>query len=130
MSFSIKFYARVKWMDNRLKYENLKNELYRNEIKEEVAQELWKPALIFENHNERENDRQLLKYSPRPSILMLERKGLGADAPLSKAYEAKLYSSNETYIIWRSRNLVKLKCFFDLYYFPFDLQTCRVKVMR
>ena len=128
MYFSLKFRTWVKWRDIRLNYENLKRETYLNGITGDTATKLWKPVLIFENHNEKDKEMQLLKYDHHRSIMMLKTKGLGEEAPLSKIYEATLFNSNETDIIWRSRYFVKLKCNFKLYFFPFDNQTCYLKV--
>merc|ERR1711974_567455 len=49
-------------------------------------------------------------------------------APLDQAFDAKVYESNETEIIWMSTHLLKFKCQFDLYYLPFDNQTCYVEL--
>ena len=125
---TLKFKVWIKWKDTRLQYEDLKTHHFKNSIRENVALKLWKPALLFENHRERDNEKQVLKYSPLPSIMMLVKNGHGKEAPISQIYETKLYSPNETELLWRSRHYMRFKCDFNLFYFPFDHQTCYVRV--
>ena len=125
---TLKFKVWIKWKDTRLQYEDLKTHHFKNSIRENVALKLWKPALLFENHRERDNEKQVLKYSPLPSIMMLVKNGHGKEAPISQIYETKLYSPNETELLWRSRHYMRFRCDFNLFYFPFDHQTCYVRV--
>ena len=129
MYFSLKFNIWLRWKDQRIGYEFLKQDSFENEIEEKIAEELWKPILIFENHKEREIERQLLRYSPIQSIMMAQKNGQSTGNPLFQIYEARLYSPNETEILWRSRHYKKFKCHFNMFYFPFDHQTCYVKVL-
>ena len=128
MFFSLKFNVWLSWKDQRIGYEFLKQDSFENEIVENIAEKLWKPSLIFENHKERDFERQSLSYSPVQSIMMAQRNGQSIENPLSQIYESKLYNSNETEILWRSRHYKKFKCDFNMFYFPFDHQTCYVKV--
>ena len=80
--------------------------------------------IVFENSKEG----KVLKFDQSSSDMFLYREGESKDAPLKQWDEARIYPSNETKIAWRSENLLKFKCAFDLHYLPFDTQTCYVKV--
>ena len=124
MYFSLRFKLWLRWIDDRLGYQNLYQHRYQNKIPDELATKLWKPMIVFENSKEG----KVLKFDQSSSDMFLYREGESKDAPLKQWDEARIYPSNETKIAWRSENLLKFKCAFDLHYLPFDTQTCYVKV--
>ena len=128
MCFTLKFNVWLVWRDARLKYEFLRANRFQNEVPGDLAAQIWTPAFNFDNHYERENEKQVIKFDPLPSLIMLEKDGPGKASTLSERYEGRMYTSNETRIVWRSRHFVKFKCDFKLYFFPFDHSTCYVKV--
>ena len=97
---------------------------YQNVISDKEAINLWKPVLEFTNSNEE----QVLKYDLLTSDMMIRRSGSSIKAPQSQKDEARVFNSSETEITWRTVHFKKFKCQFDLYYLPFDQQTCYVKV--
>ena len=70
----------LKWMDNRLSFQNLNTDCFENVVPSEIADDIWKPKLIFSNHNEKETERQVLEYNPLSSTLMMCRNGNGTKA--------------------------------------------------
>ena len=128
MYFSLKFIVWLKWRDDRLDYQNLNQDQFQNVISKEVAMKLWKPRLIFDNHIGDKVGGYILEYSPISSALMLVRNGNGTKAEQSRLYEARIYSSSQTELLLRTIQFMKFECHFDLQYFPFDEQTCSVKV--
>ena len=124
MYISIRFVLWLTWIDSRLLYENLDEDYYRNRLSKENAARLWTPTIILKNSLEGKN----LQFDPSNTNLFLGRLGNSSQAPLNQAYEAKMYSANETNIIWRSGHLLKFKCQFDLFYLPLDNQTCFIQV--
>ena len=124
MSFTLRFNIWLKWIDNRLHYQNLNYDYYQNVIPEDQASKLWKPILLFKNSNEG----QILEFDPATSDIMMKRNSASFESPLSQKAEARVYQSNETELRWSSVQFKKFKCKFDLYYLPFDHQTCYVQV--
>ena len=84
--------------------------------------------MIFSNHNEKETERQVLEYNPLSSTLMICRNGNGTKAGISELHEAHVYTSNEAVFWFRTSHYTKFNCKFDLYYFPFDRQSCFVQL--
>ena len=124
MYFSLRFNVWLKWVDERLQYQNLDEDAYENVVPEMVAAQLWLPTLYFKNSIEG----QILNYDSSSEI-MIFRNGDSKQAPLSQLNEAKVYNSSETQLKWTKFNqFKKFKCKFNLYYLPFDDQTCLVEV--
>ena len=126
MHFSMKFNVWLKWLDDRLQYQNLNQNKYWNSIPTDMSVLLWKPLLIFENNDQR----RILKYDSLSSVMMLLRNGHARENSVTEPEEARLYNSNETEIVLRTLHFMRFKCDFDLHYFPFDEQTCYTEVSR
>ena len=126
MYFSLRFVVWLKWIDSRLKYQNLHEDHYKNVVSEETAIKLWKPMLIFDNSI----PQHILKYDPSSSDVLIVRNGDSQPATLSQWDEAREYNSKETEIMWKTVHLLKFSCLFDLFYFPFDQQKCFAHVSR
>ena len=126
MYFSLRFVLWLKWSDSRLIYENLDENHWKNKVSNDMAAKLWTPWIVFKNNI----DGKILAFDPSSPSLFLKRLSSrkNLETPLSRFHEAQLYSSNETAIYWRSEHLLKFKCRFDLFYLPFDTQTCFVEV--
>ena len=62
------------------------------------------------------------------SDLLIKKNDDGKESPFNQLNEARIYNSSGTEIIMRSFHYLKFTCDFDLQYFPFDHQTCEVKV--
>ena len=123
----MKFSVKLSWLDERLAFQNLNADAFQNSVPWKMASRLWKPVLIFANHNERDPDRQTLKYGPSSSLLIIKI-GSSRESDLSQIDEALLYNSNETLLSMTTYHYLKFHCDFDLTDFPFDRQTCFVKV--
>ena len=123
MYVSIKFVVWLRWKDDRLIYQNLDNEYYLNRMAVKDAERLWKPSIVFKNSNEN----QMLEFNPS-SGFFVEKDGEGKEAPLGQMFEGMNYPPKQTAIIWKSVHLLKFRCHFDLFYLPFDNQTCYVEV--
>ena len=124
MYFSMRFRLWLKWIDQRLCYENLAEKWFQNKLPDNQATKLWKPMITFKNHVEG----KMLKFHPSSSDIFLKKTGQSQVAEPHHYHEAKVYASNETEIIWSSAHLLEFKCKFDLFYLPFDNQTCFVQV--
>ena len=123
MYFSLKFNVWLGWIDYRLGFQNLNKVPYKNEI-HEFAEKIWKPQIVFENNLQR----KILRYQSESSFLMLTKNGHWKEAPLHQMDEARIFNPNETDILMQTVHLLKFKCSFDMYFFPFDHQTCFVTV--
>ena len=128
MYFSLKFNIWLKWKDIRLTFQNLKESHFQNEVSAKNIENLWKPRLKYVNSQSKKTEKQILQYSSLSSAIMLSREGPFTEAPLSQWDEARVYNSSTTEILWRSLHFMSFACDFEMFYFPFDLQICFIKV--
>ena len=130
-SFNIKFQMVVKWFDNRLTFQNLKLNLFKNVVGKDQQKLLWIPPLVFNNsddgrtlsvHHEGEGQ-------PMMSILIERRKDNRFDvAGPSVLDETHFYKGHENLLVLSTEYNMVLHCNYKLEDYPFDTQICNMEV--
>ena len=116
-----------KWSDYRINFQNLKQSEYENKISDDEENMVWTPKLVFSNNPQG----HLVTFNPSANnnlIRLIRPNSSSYEAPMTQADEAKVYNSSETKLLMRNFYYLKFKCHFNFKYFPFDQQTCLVKV--
>ena len=126
MYFTAQFNVWLSWKDSKLSFQNLKNDTDKNLVSDPMANDLWKPSLVFANNNMRD----FIEYVPPKSQMKIEKNGYSTEAPFSQLDEARVYKSSETILWFKTIHYKKFSCQFDLTFFPFDRQKCFIKVGR
>ena len=102
---------------------NLKNETSANALKGMDRYKVWIPNLFFENDAKGDYVRVLPL-----SVLMVQKEGnpeLKFDSNLNEYLE---YKGTENPILFENIYDMKLMCELELHLYPFDSQTCYIKV--
>ena len=112
----------LEWMDSRLTWYDLHEDLDLNILSEEQKKYIWFPKILIANSEENiveiPNDSQSkVSVSKNGSLTMSSTEDL---------QESALYEGKENNIIYLRQFTEKLKCVFDLSFFPFDTQTCSI----
>jgi hypothetical protein len=114
-------YFRFDW---RLTFVNLqKVENHKNIIGADEQGKIWIPNLIFDNSVED------IEVSNDPfSSLIVNYTGISKPILNNNLHEDKLYDGADNCIIYSREYKMKLLCEFEQQNFPFDSQTCNIKV--
>ena len=123
MSFDVKFTLALEWLDSRLKYKNLLNSHWTNLVKEENKNDVWIPALVFNNTNKN----VMIQNGPK-SALFVRKKGKHVNSPLTSVNEDFFYKGSENTLILKVDYSLTFQCDFVLNTYPFDTQTCTIQV--
>jgi hypothetical protein len=122
--FNTKVSVRTLWHDSGLTYNNLKSESKRNKLNKE-SKFLWSPVVIYEPVINKDRVKEMLDYSDWKIIA----------TNISDYTPAGQTSNNNGYKYSGATNLqdlttqesVEWVCNFQLFWYPFDTQTCRLK---
>ena len=120
--YTATFNLKLEWTDSRLTWYDLHEDLDLNILSEEQKKNIWFPKILIANTEENiveiPNDSQSkLSVSKNGSLTMSSTENL---------QESALYDGKENNIIYSRQFTEKLKCVFDLSFFPFDTQTCSI----
>jgi hypothetical protein len=117
----LKFFLRYDW---RLFFVNLKtDERHKNIIGSEERDKIWIPNLVFDNSIE---DFQIMNDAF--SSLMINQTGNSTTSLNSQLQEDERYDGTDNNLVYFRSYKMKLLCNFEQHFYPFDTQTCYIKV--
>jgi len=126
--FSLKFYVKLKWRDDRLLFLNVHEDHLKNSLPYALVRAVWSPLLMFSNHIEKDLHKQILSRDGITNEMFIVKEGPGMESDLSFIDEGKVYGPEEASLLLVTEHFLKFSCNFDLNVFPFDKQTCQVQV--
>ena len=112
----------MKWLDERLQWQNLKENENLNVLSGEEKNLLWFPDINFAN-----NDNVKSMVRDEKATIFVQRNGSGifTEPELSNA---EVYEGRDNPITYRRSYSVNLSCDFKLQTYPFDTQQCTIQL--
>lgn len=132
-SFNIKFLMKVKWFDNRLTFQNLKNNIFKNVIGVEQKHLVWIPPLIFNNSEDTHTLSINRKETDAPLVNLLVERSQSNQYDVAKSSfldETYFYKGDENYMLLTTEYNMMLHCNYKLENYPFDTQKCSMEVSQ
>ena len=124
--FKIKMTLLRKWFNTQLTYQNLKQGVGKNEMSKDDIERMWKPFTVFENIEHADEE----KMTQQPDIMMIipnpEFKFKKDDR--SNFRNTRLFRGDENVISYQRQVAVNWVCRFDMKWYPFDSQTCKLEM--
>ena len=128
-SYKLKFLLGVQWFDERLQFQNLRNNKFKNIIGKE-KELLWIPPLVF-NNSEKTTMLTMMRPMDEPIVNMFVSKvGNGTVAPPTYLDEALIFKGSENPLSIQTIYNLKVNCIYELEFYPFDYQSCNLEVGR
>ena len=123
--YRVQFGLSLSWTDPRLLYMNLKEDILKNIVGEEIAKKLWIPPLRFPRLSSRKNR---VEYDEEADVFV-STLGEGMIAPYTFIDESKIYAGAENQLGYYRMFQGTHQCQFDLADYPFDYQDCSIQVL-
>ena len=119
--FRVAFDLHTVWVDKRLRYMNLKESENLNTLTESEKQDIWTPAILFSNTENKNkvitDDRVIAKVS---------RRGSSTVSKDDEALRTLYYEGAENPITFSREYTINFICKYDMAWYPFDLQRCEL----
>ena len=122
MQMKVRFRITLQWKDSRLFFRNLKYE--DNMLSEASQKQIWIPTLLFINSvmniKISANDPKHIKVNRMSDSTERENLGLNEDL---------YFPGDQNTISLLAQYDEHFRCSFDMHFYPFDVQTCSIKLM-
>ena len=125
-AFTTKMWIERDWFDKRLTFQNLKSREYLNVLSREEYKSIWWPYFVFHNIP---NDNQVAKVGgDKYKVFSIQRNEhfQHTKGDPSRPNNVYLYSGSEHKMILMKQYSIVWICEFDLTWYPFDTQACRM----
>ena len=130
-SFNMKFLIIAKWLDNRLTFRNLKDNVFKNVVGTQQKNLLWIPPLIF-NNSEDTTTLSINRQGVDDTMvnLFVERGYNNKFSFAEPSYldETYFYKGEENLLLLTTEYNMILHCNYELEDYPFDTQLCTMDV--
>jgi len=121
LSFTADFDLTMIWVDPRLNFYDLRGATDLNSLSNSLQERIWSPSLSFTNA------KIIGGTKVDPTVeTVIERNGKPAPDNIIRAVEANVYSGVDSNIIMKREYFIDWACDYDLIYFPFDTQVCKM----
>ena len=114
------------WRDSRVTFQNLKDDVRMNLIDHQTSRKLWIPPLGFPNSF---GDLQTIDVDHGAYILVHRKNSTASFAQHHDLDENYCYRGQDNELVYYRRFQLTHQCSFDLQYYPFDTQYCKLKVL-
>jgi len=119
--YTADFVLSMRWRDPRLVWYDLRGATDLNSLDKQKQTKIWSPELSFTNA-------KIIGGSKVDSIssTLVLRVGQPAPDNIERALEANVYAGVDSYIIMSREYFIDWTCDYDLIYYPFDTQVCKM----
>ena len=121
-TITLRFRLQLNWKDSRLTFVNLRNDKSINVIPRDERNQIWRPDLIYTNSISTMN-------ADQDGIIIIEKESDAFLEVVDGIYTNKLYRGDGHSLRYEKKLTMKFSCFYKLYYYPFDTQTCTIGIM-
>ena len=120
-SISFKFTIDLMWRENRVTYENLKNDSKNNMLTQEEINMLWLPLVTYWNTDQGETTRLGVEWEWKTGI-SVQRQGMPKRNLDEQIDEAEIFKGSENSLKMEQTYTHAFQCVFKLAKYPFDTQ--------
>ena len=121
--YRVQFHLSVRWHDSRVMFQNLKENLTHNMVDWEISRHLWIPPLNFPNSF---GDNRIM--DDEHTYLLVNKNSDATFATEEDIHENYFFNGTENELVYYRRFQLTHQCSFELHYFPFDTQYCKIEV--
>ena len=111
----------MKWRDNRLAYQNLKDDTSLNALSEVDIKKLWLPLVIYANTDQKVTTHLGMEWE-WDTYITVTKQGNLTRSDLDSLHEIETFKGSENTLTMRQTYTYKFQCDFLLEKYPFDTQ--------
>ena len=111
----------VTWNDRRVDFLNLRDDIYQNLVPDDESSQMWIPEIGFYNAKTGKVAKD------EHYALMIRRDRTAEPFNPSRAREDYVYQGYKNALMYLRRYYAEYHCTFNLRFFPFDEQTCKME---
>ena len=120
-SVHLQFEINLQWRENRVKYQNLKEETSLNALNMEDVRNIWLPRIIYANTDQKESTRVGMDWEWATGV-SVRREGEFTRSGMNEVDEAEIFEGADNILIMTQTYTHQFQCKYQLQQYPFDTQ--------
>ena len=126
-SIEIQFKIEIGWYERRANYNNLKQKSAMNVLAMNDVESLWLPLLTYANTDKKETTRLSVSNEWSTSVKVIREGGLTRGG-IELVDEVEIFKGDQNQLVMRQVYTKTFQCQYDFALYPFDTQTCAIKM--
>ena len=122
-SFESQFHVGLTWLDNRLRFANLRNSSENNAMSPKEKDAIWFPSFVFVNTNGK-----VKSLLDEEAVVLITKMGGAKKSDLTSTENKLLYKGLENPVNYERFCNLKFQCDYGLQWYPFDTQRCLIQL--
>ena len=120
-SIHLQFQIHMMWKENRVRYQNLKDEVSLNALTLYEIEELWLPLVIYDNTDQKESTRLGAPWEWLTRVAVV-REGNFTRSGIQDVDEAEIFEGSGNNLTMTQTYTLEIQCEYKLQRYPFDTQ--------
>ena len=122
--FTIKWTLMKKWHNSQLTYQNLKRNPNKNKMSADDTERMWKSWMVFENVQHKDD---MKKTDEKHIMTIIPSEEFHFElSDKTNFRRTRLFKGDKNVIVHKKQYNVKWICDFDMTWYPFDNQICKM----
>ena len=126
-SIDLQFQIEMEWYENRATYNNLKENSGMNVLSEEGVKSLWLPLITYTNTDQKDTTR-LGMQDEWSTQVKVRREGNLIRGGLEIVDEVEIFQGDQNPLVMTQVYTKTFQCQYDFQLYPFDTQTCSIRM--
>ena len=122
-SIHLQFQITLMWMENRVKYQNLKKKTSLNTLTAGDVNTIWLPLIVYENTDQKEVTRVGMEWEWATDVTVT-REGNFTRSGVEEVDEAEIFEGAENRLNMYQTYTWEFQCQYELQRYPFDTPFC------
>ena len=119
--FQVQFCLLMKWVDSRLSFMNLKEDITLNTFLPSEKEDIWVPELVFHNTEERPSS-----LVDETASMKVKKEGDFTPAGIDENENIQYFKGSENPILLHRFYNLRFLCDYKMAWYPFDVQKCNL----
>ena len=120
-SIHLQFQINMQWTENRVKYQNLKDEVSLNALSERDIKHLWLPRIVYANTDQEDTTRLGMEWEWVTQVSVV-KEGEFTRSGFEEVDEAEIFEGDENTLMMIQTYTEEFQCQYLLQRYPFDTQ--------
>ena len=120
-SIHLQFQINMQWKENRVKYQNLKDEVSLNALSERDIKDLWLPRIVYANTDQEDTTRLGMEWEWVTQVSVVKQ-GDFTRSGLEEVDETEIFEGDENTLVMIQTYTEEFQCQYMLQRYPFDTQ--------
>ena len=120
-SIHLQFEIILQWRENRVNYQNLKDDISLNALTEIDIRKLWLPRIIYTNTDQKEKTRLGMEWEWETDVSVI-KEGDFIRSGVEEVDEAEIFEGDENTLVMTQTYTHEFQCKYKLNQYPFDTQ--------